>query len=102
MFHLEAPSRRHGNTMDQLSTTYNLFSLVPRPLPVFNDTRKKREGLVREVTCTSFRWKGGTWWKGDYRAWAGDLFACSACSTVPIVPGTGIATGRRVAIAALQ
>ena len=44
---------------------------------------------------------GGTW-KGDYRAWAGDLFACSACSTVPIVPGTGIATGRRVAIAALQ
>ena len=51
-----------------------LYSLVPRPLPVFNDTRKKREGLVREVTCTSFRWKGGTWWKGD-------LFACSACST---------------------
>ena len=36
-----------------------IASLVPRPLPVFNDTRKKREGLVREVTCTSFRWKGG-------------------------------------------
>ena len=46
--------------------TCRCSSLVPRPLPVSNVARKKREGLVREVTCTSFRWKG------DYRAWAGD------------------------------
>ena len=54
--------------------TCTCTSLVPRPLPVFNDTRKKREGLVREVTCTSFRWKG------DYRVWADDLIVGSACS----------------------
>ena len=32
------------------------FSLVPRPLPCYT---QEREGLNREVTCTSFRWKGG-------------------------------------------
>ena len=45
---------------------YVAYSLVPRPLPVSNVTREKREGLGCEITFTSFRWKG------DYRAWAGD------------------------------
>ena len=73
-------------------------SLVPRPLPVFNDTRKKREGLVREVTCTAFRWKG------DYHACVGHgpVTCLRVVLAVPIVPGTGIATDRRVAIAALR
>ena len=34
-------------------------SLVPRPLPVSNVAHKRQEVLVCEVTCTSFRWKGG-------------------------------------------
>ena len=64
-------------------------SLVPRPLPVFNDTRKKREGLVREVTCTSFRWKAGRVIivRGPVTCLRADLVLA-----VPIVPGTSIAT----------
>ena len=34
-------------------------SLVPRPHPLFNVARRKGEGLVREVTCMIFMWKGG-------------------------------------------
>ena len=30
-------------------------SLVPRPLPVSNVARKKREGLGREITCATWQ-----------------------------------------------
>ena len=77
-------------------TSCKTVSLVPRPLPVFNDTRKKREGLVREVTCTSFRWKGG----GRVIIVRGPVTCLRVVLAVPIghsaVPGTGIATDRRV------
>ena len=71
---VSGPSLLIESTDSMILAMYAATSLVPRPLPVFNDTCKKREGLVHEVTCTSFRWKG------DYCAWADDLFAGSACS----------------------
>ena len=39
--------------------TRSARSLVPRPHPLFNVARRKGEGLVREVTCMIFMWKGG-------------------------------------------
>ena len=58
---------------------------------------------VREVTCTSFRWKGGG---SRVIIVRGPVTCLRVVLAVPIghsaVPGTGIATDRRVAIAALQ
>ena len=42
---------------------------------LFNVARRKREGLVREVTCVTRRVEA--WLKGDYRAWVRPLFAYS-------------------------
>ena len=71
--------------------TCTCTSLVPWPLPVFNDTRKEnREDLVREVTSTSFRWKGG----GRVIIVCGPMTCLWVVLAVPMVPGTGTAINR--------
>ena len=44
--------------------TFFLIASSPGSTQLFNELDvEKREGLVRQVTCVTFRWKG------DYRAW---------------------------------
>ena len=61
---------------DNLSTKdTTLSSLIPRPHPLFNVAHRKRGEPGSRSHVHDIYVEG--WWKGDYFAWAGDLFACN-------------------------
>ena len=57
-----------------------IVSLVPRPHPLFNVARRKRGEPGSRSHVHDIYVEG--WWKGDYFAWAGDLFAGALYITI--------------------